>query len=60
VAAGRALALLGGREYVLPHDWVDIAPHLLSHRLMLSFDAVADGVQPESIVHRLLQPVSDP
>jgi MoxR-like ATPase len=60
VAAARALALLRGREYVLPTDVLDIAPDVLSHRLVLAFDAVADGVPPESIVHRLLQAVAPP
>ncbi|GIE97447.1 AAA family ATPase [Paractinoplanes rishiriensis] len=60
VAAARALALLRGRGYVLPNDVLDVAPDVLSHRLVLAFDAVADGVQPESIVHRLLSTVTPP
>jgi MoxR-like ATPase len=60
VAAARALALLRGRGYVLPGDVIDIAPDVLSHRLVLAFDAVADGVQPESVVHRILQVVAPP
>ena len=46
VAAARALALLRGRDYVLPHDVSDIAADVLAHRLVLSFDAVADGRRP--------------
>ncbi len=60
VAAGRALALLRGRDYVLPADLRDIAPDVLAHRLVLSFDAVADGIQPETIVDRLLDAVPLP
>jgi MoxR-like ATPase len=60
VAAGRAVALLRGRDYVLPADLRDIAPDVLAHRLVLSFDAVADGVSPESIVSRLLDAVPLP
>jgi MoxR-like ATPase len=60
VAAARALALLRGRDYVLPADILDIAPDVLAHRLVLAFDAVADGVQPESIVHRILAVVTPP
>ncbi|MBB2946356.1 MoxR-like ATPase [Actinoplanes lutulentus] len=60
VAAARALALLRGRDYVLPGDLVDIAPDVLAHRLVLAFDAVADGVQPETIVHRILDAVTPP
>ena len=46
VAAARALALLRGRDYVLPHDVVDMAGDVLAHRLVLTFDAVAEGVDP--------------
>jgi MoxR-like ATPase len=60
VAAARALALLRGREYVLPADVLDIAPDVLAHRLVPAFDAVADGVQPETIVHRILEVVAPP
>jgi MoxR-like ATPase len=60
VAAARALALLRGRDYVLPADLTDVAPDVLAHRLVLAFDAVADGVQPETIVHRILATVAPP
>ena len=48
VAAARAQALLRGREYVLPEDVRDLAVDVLAHRLVLSFDAVADGVSAEA------------
>ncbi|MBU2669063.1 MoxR family ATPase [Actinoplanes bogorensis] len=60
VAAGRALALLRGRDYVLPADLLEIAPDVLAHRLVLSFDAVADGVAPEQIVRRIIDAVPLP
>ena len=60
VAAGRALALLRGRDYVLPADLLEIAPDVLAHRLVLSFDAVADGVAPEQIVRRIIDSVPLP
>lgn len=60
VAAGRALALLRGRDYVLPADLLEIAPDVLAHRLVLSFDAVADGVQAEDVVRRILEAVPLP
>ncbi|MGH3716628.1 MAG: AAA family ATPase, partial [Micromonosporaceae bacterium] len=44
VAAARGLALLRGREYVLPADVAELAGEVIGHRLVLSFDAVADGV----------------
>ena len=44
IAAGRALALLRGRDYVLPQDVLDVAIDVLPHRMVLSYDAIADGV----------------
>jgi MoxR-like ATPase len=55
IAAGRALALLRGRDYVLPQDVLDIAVDVLAHRLVLSYDAVADGVPAAHAVRRVLQ-----
>ena len=60
VAAGRAMALMRGRDYVLPEDVRDLAVDVIAHRLVLSFDAVADGVSVESIVDRIADVVPMP
>ena len=60
IAAGRALALMRGRDYVLPQDILDIAVDVLAHRLVLSYDAVADGVPAAHAVRRILQTVPLP
>jgi MoxR-like ATPase len=60
IAAGRALALLRGRDYVLPQDVLDIAVDVLAHRLVLSYDAIADGVPAEHAVRRVLQTIPLP
>ena len=60
ISASRALALVRGRDYVLPQDVVDIAPDVLRHRLVLSYDALADGVPVDHVVTRLLQTVPLP
>ncbi len=60
VAAGRALALLRGRDYLLPVDVADLAHDVLRHRLVLSYDAVADGITAEQVVARLLERVPVP
>ena len=59
-AAARALALIRGREYVLPEDVHELAVDVLSHRLVLSFEAVADGVTAEQLTRRLLEVVPPP
>jgi MoxR-like ATPase len=53
-AASRAVALIHGRNYVLPSDIARVASDVMSHRLLLSFDAVADGVDPRAIVDRVV------
>jgi MoxR-like ATPase len=60
VAAGRAMALMRGRDYVLPQDVLDIAPDVLAHRLVLSYDAIADGVPATHAVRRVLETVAMP
>ncbi|MDN5915587.1 MAG: MoxR family ATPase [Pseudonocardia sp.] len=60
VAAARALALVRGRDYVLPQDVLEVAPDVLRHRLVLSYDAVADQVPVDHLVSRVLQTVPLP
>jgi MoxR-like ATPase len=60
VAATRALALLRGREYAVPEDLMDVARDVLRHRLVLSFEAVADGVDVEDVMTRIIDSVAPP
>src|SRR3954469_705666 len=60
VQGARALAVLRGRDYVLPADITDLATDVLSHRLVLTYEALADGVAAPSIVERVLQVVLPP
>jgi MoxR-like ATPase len=60
VAAARALALLRGRGYAVPEDLTDVARDVLRHRLVLSFEAVADGVDVEDVITRILDSVAPP
>ncbi len=56
----RAHAWLAGRDYVAPEDIQNVAPDVLRHRLVLSFEAEADGVTEDSIIERLLDGVGVP
>jgi MoxR-like ATPase len=60
VSAGRALALLRGRDHLLPQDVYDVAYDVLNHRLVLSFDAVADGVTVDDVLVEVLTTVISP
>jgi MoxR-like ATPase len=60
IAAARALALVRGRDYVIPQDVVDVIPDVLRHRLVLTYDALADDVKAETVIARILQTVGLP
>ena len=60
IHAGKALALLRGRDHLLPQDVYDVAYDVLNHRLMLSFDAVADGVTVDDVLIEVLTTVVAP
>jgi len=60
VRAARALSLLRGRDYALPQDILEIAPDILQHRLVLSYDALADDIPAERIVQRILATIPQP
>jgi MoxR-like ATPase len=60
IEAGRALAFLRGREYVLPEDVVDVAPDVLRHRIVLSYEALSESVTADDIVARVLKAVPVP
>jgi MoxR-like ATPase len=60
MAAARALALIRGRDYVLPQDVRELARDALQHRIVLSYEALAAEVAPESIVESVLEVVPMP
>jgi MoxR-like ATPase len=60
ILAGRALALVRGREYALPQDIQEIAHDVLRHRLVLSYQALGDGVEADAVVDRVLEAVAVP
>jgi MoxR-like ATPase len=60
VRAARARALLDGRAYATPHDVKRVAPDVLRHRILVSYEAEADGIRPEHVIAALLQAVEIP
>lgn len=60
IAASRSLALVRGRDYVIPQDVVEVIPDVLRHRLVLTYDALADEITPEVVINRVLQTVALP
>jgi MoxR-like ATPase len=60
IEAARARAYLEQRDYVLPEDVKRVAPAVLRHRLLLSYEAAAEGQTSDAIVRELLAAVPTP
>jgi MoxR-like ATPase len=60
VQAGRVLALLRGRRYVVGADIRDLALDVLRHRLVLSYQALSEGLTPDHVLEQVLVAVPEP
>jgi MoxR-like ATPase len=56
--ASKVLAYLDGRDYVLPEDIKEIAPDVLNHRIMLNYEAEADGISTIQVIDTILRRVA--
>ena len=60
IECGRALAYLRGREYVLPEDVTDVVLDVLRHRVVPSYEALAENLSSDEIIRRLMRRVAPP
>ncbi|UCH25819.1 MAG: AAA family ATPase [Trueperaceae bacterium] len=60
ILGAKALAIVRGREYALPEDVRDLAPEVLRHRFILSYEALADEVELEGILSKIIAAVPPP
>ncbi|HET7276600.1 MAG TPA: MoxR family ATPase [Dermatophilaceae bacterium] len=60
VLAAKALAFLRGRDYALPVDARDLARDVLRHRMVLSYEALAEGLTPDDLLSPVLESVALP
>jgi MoxR-like ATPase len=60
VAGARALAFLRGRDYALPQDVLDLSLDVLRHRLVLTYQALAESVSADTILRTLIPRVPVP
>ncbi|MGB7947895.1 MAG: MoxR family ATPase [Candidatus Binatia bacterium] len=60
IEGARALAFLRGRTYVLPQDVMDLVPDIFRHRLVLTYEALAEGMAPDQLIHRIMQQIPAP
>jgi MoxR-like ATPase len=60
IEAARARAFLSDRDYVVPHDLKQVAPEVLRHRLLLTYESEAEGQTPDAVIRNLLGRVPTP
>ena len=60
VDCARALAMLHGRSYALPEDMSDLVPEVLRHRLVLSYEGLAEGLDSDALVARIMAGIKPP
>ena len=56
----RALAMLRGRSYALPEDMTDLAPDVLRHRLVLSYEALSEGLFADQLISKVMARIQAP
>jgi MoxR-like ATPase len=60
IEGARALAFMRGRSYALPEDMTDLVGDVLRHRLVLSYEALADGLDADKLIERVMKKVAVP
>jgi MoxR-like ATPase len=60
IEGARALSFLRGRDYVLPEDVMDLAPDVFRHRIVLSYEALAESLTADQIIHRIMEHIAAP
>jgi MoxR-like ATPase len=60
VEGGKALALMRGRRYVLAEDMTDLVADVLRHRVVLSYEALAEGITPDALIQRVMKKIPPP
>lgn len=60
VEGARALAMLRGRGYALPEDMVDLVPDVLRHRVVLSYEALSEGMNSDAVIQKIMAKIPAP
>ncbi len=60
VEGARALAMLRGRTYALPEDMSDLVPDVLRHRLVLSYEALSEGLSSDDVITKITARITPP
>jgi MoxR-like ATPase len=60
IEGARALAFMRGRSYALPEDMTGLVPDVLRHRVVLSYEALADGLNADQVVQKVMRKIPVP
>lgn len=60
IEGAKAMAMLRGRSYALPDDVIDLVADVLRHRVVLSYEALADGLSADQLIHKIVQKIPKP
>ena len=60
IEGARALAFLRRRSYALPEDVTDLVPDVFRHRLVLTYEALAESMTADQLIHRIMQRIPAP
>jgi len=58
--ASRALAMMRGRSYVLPEDMVDLVPDVFRHRVVVSYEALSEGLSADALIGKIMARIPAP
>lgn len=58
--ASKAWAAIRGRDFVLPEDIIEMTPHVLRHRIMLTPEKEMEGITPDEMIRRMIEAVEVP
>lgn len=60
IEGARAMAFMRGRSYALPEDMTGLVADVMRHRIVLSYEALADGLSPDRIIQQVMQKITPP
>ncbi len=60
IITARALAFVRGRSYAVPQDIIDMSLDVMRHRLILSYEAMSEGINSDTVIQRILEHIPAP
>ncbi len=60
IEGAKALAMMRGRSYALPEDVTDMVADVMRHRVVLSYEALAEGLSADALIQRVMKKIAPP